>query len=63
MTALAEENPKWGYRLIHRLLVAEGWLVNEERRERSGCQVGLQLPPYGAKPHGQKAIGEDADSI
>ncbi len=63
MTALAEENPKWGYRLIHGLLVAEGWPVNKKRIERLWRQEGLQLPPYGAKPHGQKAIGADDNSI
>jgi putative transposase len=63
MTVLAEQNPKWGYRMIHGLLVAEGWPVNKKRIERLWRQEGLQLPPYGAKPYGQKAIGADENSI
>jgi putative transposase len=62
MTKLAERHPKWGYRLIHALLVEEGWPVNKKRIERLWRQEGLQLPPLKAKSSGQKAIGEDANS-
>lgn len=62
MIALASEHPKWGYRKIHELLVAEGWGVNRKRIERLWRAQGLQLPPRKAK-HGQKALGDDANSI
>jgi putative transposase len=62
MTKLAERHPKWGYRLIHALLVEEGWAVNKKRIERLWRQEGLQLPPLKAKSSGQKAIGQDANS-
>lgn len=63
MIALAEENPKWGYRMIHALLVDEGWPVNKKRIERLWRLERLQLPPRRPKPQGQKAIGNDGNSI
>jgi transposase InsO family protein len=62
MRALAEEHPKWGYRMIHGLLVAEGWPVNKKRIERLWRREGLQLPPRKAKASGQKARGDDSNS-
>ena len=63
MTELADEHPKWGYRMICGLLVAEGWPVNKKRIERLWRREGLQVPPMKAKTSGQKALGEDANSI
>jgi transposase InsO family protein len=63
MIALAEEHPKWGYRMIHGLLVEEGWPVNKKRIERLWRLERLQLPPRRPKTHGQKAIGNDGNSI
>ena len=60
--ALSEEHPKWGYRLIHGLLVEEGWPVNKKRIERLWRREGLQVPPRKAKSSGRKALGEDANS-
>jgi transposase InsO family protein len=62
MTKLAEKHPRWGYRTIHGLLVAEGWPVNKKRIERLWRQEGLQVPPQRQKSSGQKAIGEQANS-
>lgn len=62
MTKLAEQHPRWGYRMIHGLLVAEGWPVNKKRVERLWRQEGLQVPPRRLKASGQKAIGEDGNS-
>ena len=62
MYALSVEHPKWGYRMIHGLLVAEGWPVNKKRTERLWRREGLQVPPRKVKSSGQKAIGEDANS-
>lgn len=62
MHQLSEAHPKWGYRMIHGLLVAEGWPVNKKRIERLWRLEGLQVPPRKAKSSGQKAIGEDANS-
>ena len=44
MTELADEHPKWGYRMICGLLVAEGWPVNKKRIERLWRREGLQVP-------------------
>lgn len=63
MTELAERHPKWGYRMIHALLVEEGWPVNKKRIERLWRQEGLQLPPLKSKSSGQKALGDDDNSI
>lgn len=60
---LADEHPKWGYRMICGLLVAEGWPVNKKRIERLWRREGLQVPPQKAKNSGQTALGEDANSI
>lgn len=62
MTKLAERHPRWGYRMVHALLVEEGWPVNKKRIERLWRQEGLQVPPARLKASGQKAIGEDANS-
>ncbi|MFN8156952.1 MAG: IS3 family transposase [Candidatus Nanopelagicales bacterium] len=62
MTKLAERHPRWGYRMVHALLVEEGWPVNKKRIERLWRQEGLQVPPARLKNSGQKAIGEDANS-
>lgn len=63
MVELAEQHPRWGYRMIHGLLVDEGWVVNKKRIERLWRQEGLQLPPPKAKASGQKALGDDENSI
>jgi transposase InsO family protein len=63
MIVLAEEHPKWGYRMIHGLLRDEGWPVNKKRIERLWRREGLQLPPYGRKTAGQQALGADENSI
>ena len=62
MTKLAEQHPRWGYRMIHGLLVEQGWEVNKKRVERLWRQEGLQVPPRRLKDSGQKAIGDDANS-
>lgn len=62
MHELRVAHPKWGYRMIHGLLVAEGWPVNKKRIERLWRREGLQVPPRKVKDSGQKALGEDANS-
>jgi putative transposase len=48
MTKLAEPHPRWGHRMVHALLVEEGWPVNKRRIERLWRQEGLQVPPRTA---------------
>ncbi len=62
MTVLGEQHPRWGYRMIHGLLVEEGWPVNNKRIERLWRQEGLQVPPQRLKASGCKAIGQAANS-
>ena len=63
MVEFAEENPKWGYRQIHGLLVDDGWPVNKKRIERLWRREGLQLPPQKKKPTGGVDLGGDEFSI
>lgn len=62
ITALAEQHPRWGYRMIKNLLVEEGWAVNVKRVHRLWRQEGLQVPPQRLKSSGQKAIGDASNS-
>jgi putative transposase len=62
MTALAEQHPRWGYRMVHGPLVEEGWRVNLKRVHRLWRQEGLQVPPQRLKSSGQKAIGDASNS-
>jgi putative transposase len=63
MVELAEENPRWGYRMIHGLLVDEGWPVNKKRIERLWRREGLQLPPAKKNRTGGADLGSDENSI
>ena len=63
MRQLAEKHPRWGYRQIHALLVADGWKVNRKRIERLWRREGLQVPPAKKKRAGKKAGGSDENSI
>jgi transposase InsO family protein len=58
LTKLAEQHPRWGYRMVHGLLVEEGWQVNAKRVHRLWRQEGLQVPPRRLKDSGQKARGD-----
>ena len=55
---LAETHPRYGYRRVHALLVADGWAVNVKRVERLWRREDLAVPPR-RKDRGQKAIGTD----
>lgn len=63
MRRLAESHPRWGYRQIHALLVADGWKVNRKRIERLWRLEELQVPPSKSKKSGKKAGGSDENSI
>jgi putative transposase len=62
MTAHAEQHPRWGYRMVHGLLVEEGWSVNLKRVHRLWRQEGLQVPPHRLRNAGGKAIGDSGFS-
>lgn len=63
MNRLAESHPRWGYRQIHRLLVADGWAVNRKRIERLWRREGHRVPPPKAKQSGRKAGGGVENSM
>ncbi|GAB3861207.1 hypothetical protein GCM10028801_25020 [Nocardioides maradonensis] len=62
MRDLADRHPRYGYRRVHALLVAEGWAVNVKRIERLWRLEGLHVPPSRSKESGQKARGVDENS-
>jgi transposase InsO family protein len=62
MHALANEHPRFGYRMIHALLVDRGWAVNRKRIERLWRLEGLKVPPARKKRWGNDATGVDANS-
>lgn len=59
----ADRHPRFGYRRVHALLVADGWEVNVKRVERLWRREGLRVPPPRSKASGQKALGTDAHSL
>lgn len=63
MHQLAAAHPRWGYRQIHGLLVADGWVVNRNRVERLWRLEGLRVPPVRSKNSGKKAGGGAENSI
>ncbi len=54
MHQLAEQNPRFGYRMITSLLRREGWKVNRKRVHRLWKQAGLQVPQ---KQHKRRRLG------
>jgi putative transposase len=62
MRALADEHPRFGYRIIHSMLVERGWAVNRKRIERLWRLEGLRVPPARKKRWGNDATGVDANS-
>jgi putative transposase len=63
MQRLAGLHPRWGYRQIHGLLVADGWKVNAKRIERLWRLEGMGVPPAKSKKFGKRAGGSAANSI
>nr|WP_281363743.1 IS3 family transposase [Nocardioides daedukensis] len=56
MNKIADRYPRFGYRRVHALLVADGWEVNVKRVERLWRREGLRVPPPRSKASGQKAL-------
>lgn len=63
MRKIADQHPRYGYRPVHAVLVAEGWTVNVKRVERLWRREGLRLPPPRSKASGQKALGIVANAL
>lgn len=63
MRKLADRYPRFGYRRVHAMLVADGWRVNAKRVERLWRRDGLRVPPPRSKASGQKALGTEAHSL
>jgi transposase InsO family protein len=63
MGKVADAHPRWGYRRVHAVLVADGWEVNVKRVERLWRREGLRVPPPRSKASGQKALGHDEHAL
>ena len=59
MHALARENPRYGYRRIHRLLLRIDWRVNHKRVQRLWRIEGLKVPQKAKK---RRSPGNSANS-
>jgi putative transposase len=57
MNELSAEHPRWGYRTIARLLVGEGWRVNQKRIRRLWRREGNRVPRRHSKGTGKRAEG------
>lgn len=57
---LAHKNPRYGYRMVTRLLRREGWRVNRKRVHRIWRREGLQVPVVRRKKrrlgHGENGV-------
>ena len=60
MHALVRKHPRYGYRQVHRLLVADGWRVNRKRVYRLWRREGLKVPK---KQHKKRRLGVSANGI
>ncbi len=45
LRAIARRHPRWGWKMAHRLLRREGWVVNRKRIRRLWRDEGLRRPP------------------
>ena len=59
MLELVRQHPRFGYRRIWALLVADGWRVNVKRIERLWRREGLKVP---RKPRKKRRLGSSANA-
>jgi putative transposase len=62
MHAHAQAHQRYGYRRVHALLVAGGWVVNLKRIERLWRAEELRVPPRRVNRPGSKGPGHDGNS-
>ena len=62
MRALAEKHPRFGYRMVHAMLVEAGWAINRKRVERLWRLEGLRVPPSKRSYGGADAVGVDENA-
>lgn len=62
MNTIAMVHPRWGYRMVAKLLRDGGWIVNDKRIERLWRQEGHRVAPSKAKKSGKKAEGSKQNS-
>ncbi len=49
LRAIARRHPRWGWKMAHRLLRREGWVINRKRIRRLWREEGLRRPPQCRK--------------
>jgi transposase InsO family protein len=45
LRAIARRQPRWGWKMAHRILLREGWVINRKRTRRLWREEGLRRPP------------------
>ena len=55
----AGQQPRYGYRRIHNLLVREGWRINHKRVQRLWRIEGMRVPRKRSK---RRRLGDSANS-
>jgi putative transposase len=49
LRAIARRHPRWGWKMTHRLLLRQGWVINRKRTRRLWREEGLRRPAHGCK--------------
>ena len=62
MNKIAGEYPRFGYRMVHSMLVDAGWAVNKKRIERLWRLEGHRVPPSRQTRPAGRASGADANA-
>ena len=62
MNRIATAHPRWGYRMVGRILRNRGWVVNEKKVERLWRQEGHKVPPRRSKDTGKRSFGAAENS-
>lgn len=62
MNELAGAHPRYGYRMVHALLIDEGWNINRKRIERLWRREGNRVPPRRVKRAGNAGPGVDGNA-
>jgi len=44
LRAIARRHPRWGWKMAHRILLREGWVINRKRTRRLWREEGLRRP-------------------
>jgi transposase InsO family protein len=58
LRAIARRHPRWGWKMAHRILLREGWVINRKRTRRLWREEGLRRPPACNRKRRRPESGE-----